>query len=157
MAASDPLFMGWSQRETSGSGVPVTGPRPNRCVLVVDDDTDGRETLAEFLEAEGYPVARAANGRQALDYLQQARPPGLILLDLLMPVMDGYQFRQRQRQDPVLASIPIAVVSAVGPNSDQMAALEPAGWLVKPVDLEELLDIVQRHCGPAPSDTHGRE
>ena len=157
MAASYPMIMGWSQRETSGSGLPVTRPRPNRCILVVEDDTDGRETLAEFLEAEGYQVARAANGRQALDYLQRARPPGLILLDLLMPVMDGYQFRQRQRQDPGLASIPIAVLSAVGPNSDQMAALEPAGWLVKPIDLEALLDIVQRHCGPAHSDTHGRE
>src|SRR5439155_12456386 len=117
-SASYPMFMGWSQRETSGSGVPGTGARPNRCVLVVEDDTDGRETLAELLEAEGYPVARAANGRQALDYLQRAGPPGLILLDLLMPVMDGYQFRQRQRQDPVLASIPIAVVSVVRHNSD---------------------------------------
>jgi CheY-like chemotaxis protein len=157
MAASDPMIMGWSQRETSGSGLPVTGPWPNRCVLVVEDDTDVRETLADLLEAEGYQVARAANGRQALDYLQRARPPGLILLDLIMPVMDGHQFRQRQRQDPVLASVPTAVVSAFRPNSDQMAALEPAGWLVKPVDLKALLDIVQRHCGPAHSDTHGWE
>ena len=156
MAASYPMFMGWSQSETSGSGLPVTRPRPNRCILVVEDDADVRETLAELLEAAGYQIAGAANGRQALEYLRWARPPGLILLDLMMPVMDGHQFRQRQRQDPVLASIPIAVVSVVRPNSDEMAALEPAGWLVKPVDPKALLDIVQRHCGPAPSDTQRR-
>src|SRR5437879_4611456 len=112
MAASDPMFMGSSQRETSGSGLPVTRPRPNQCVLVVEDDADVRETLAELLEAAGYQVAGAANGWQALGYLQWARPPGLILLDLMMPVMDGHQFRQRQRQEPVLASIQLAVVSA---------------------------------------------
>src|SRR5690349_1848715 len=87
-------------------------------VLVVEDSTDARQMLASLLEVEGFAVRTAANGREALDQLRAGPPPCLILLDLMMPVMDGYQFRAEQRQDPGLSPIPVVVVSAVAGGED---------------------------------------
>ena len=118
-----------------------------RTVLVVDDDKDIREAVGEILEDEGYPVALAKHGREALDYLSSHEPPGLILLDLSMPVMDGATFRDEQRKDEALASIPVVVFSASSPLSEKTLPLKPNGELAKPVDLDRLLAFVSRFCG----------
>ena len=116
------------------------------CILIVEDDVDQREALAEFLTLEGYPVAGASNGREALGYLQQYPPPCLILLDLMMPVMNGWEFRNQQRQDPALAEIPVAVVTGVRDGAEQMASLNAVGFFQKPVDVSALLETVTHYC-----------
>jgi CheY-like chemotaxis protein len=117
-------------------------PRPT--VFVVEDDLDTREMLCRFLEMEGYQVESAANGRQALDLLHQCARACVILLDLMMPVMDGWQFRREQVQDAELASIPVIVVSAAG--RDRIEQIDANAVLSKPVDLDELLACVTTYC-----------
>jgi CheY-like chemotaxis protein len=121
------------------------GRHENRTILVVDDDQDIRDTLTELLEDEGYTIVRASHGREALAALQAEPRPSLILLDLMMPVMDGWQFRAEQRKNPEIAGIPVVVISATG-KDDKVAALGAAQLLRKPIRLEELLDAVQRHA-----------
>jgi CheY-like chemotaxis protein len=116
------------------------------CVLIVEDDADLRDSLADLLQDEGYQVAGAANGREALSYLRKCPPPCIILLDLMMPVMNGWEFRKQQQQDPALSSIPVAIVTGVRNSADQMAALNAVGYLQKPVDLSELLETVAIYC-----------
>ena len=108
-------------------------------VLVVDDDLDIRELLAELLEGEGYEVSSAENGQQAL---LQARGnhPDLILLDLLMPVMNGWQFLEQQRIEPSISAVPVIVISA------QENDLAVATRLLKPFDIEDLLAAVHQHA-----------
>src|SRR5262245_43368027 len=90
-------------------------PPPAQAVLVVADSIDTRDSLAFLLRrVGGYQVSTAADGQEALDRLRAGPRPGLILLDLLMPAMDGWEFCRRLRQDPALASIPVVVVSGVG-------------------------------------------
>ena len=113
-------------------------------VFVVEDDVDTRDMLGRFLELEGFHVELASNGRQALDRLNSGIHPCIILLDLMMPVMDGWQFRRQQVLDQSLASIPVIVVSAAG--KDRIADIDATAYLSKPVDLEQLLDRVTRHC-----------
>jgi len=114
-------------------------------VMVVEDDRAVRETLQELLEAEGYQVRPAANGREALEGLRAgARRPRLILLDLRMPVMDGWQFRAEMRRDPALSSIPVVVMSADAGLERTVAGMEVAAVLAKPVPLARLLDTVHR-------------
>jgi CheY-like chemotaxis protein len=115
-------------------------------VLVVEDDRTIRETLVMLLKLEGYKASGAANGQEALHYLSRTEPPDLILLDLMMPVMDGCQFRKVQQQDPKLASIPVVVVSSNAMVGEQATALAVEGYLQKPVEVNELLSMVQRHC-----------
>jgi CheY-like chemotaxis protein len=115
-----------------------------RSVLVVEDDRDTREMLASFLELEGYHVETATNGRQALDRLETGDRVCLILLDLMMPVMDGWEFRKRQTQIPALASIPVIVVSAAG--RDRIEQVSATEFLSKPVDMEQLLGRVAHYC-----------
>lgn len=118
-------------------------------ILIVEDEFAIREALTEFLEEEGYLVAGAANGREALAYLQDTdTTPTVILLDLMMPVMNGQQFIAEQQQNPTLARIPVILLSAA---SDAQARLESdgvAGYLDKPVRLVEVLQIVERFCQP---------
>lgn len=116
-------------------------------ILIVDDHADLRESLTEILEDEGYVVASAANGLEGLEYLRAHAPPRLILLDLKMPVMDGWEFRRRQQADPALAAIPVAVVSGADTTEQRRSSLEAAFYLVKPVNLVSLLDVVARYCG----------
>lgn len=113
-------------------------------VLVVEDDFDIRGVIRIALEAEGYTVATAENGREALDYLKAVGLPRLILLDLMMPVMDGWEFRAAQQADPAWASVPVVVISADGRVSEKAQALGAAGGLTKPIDLDALLDTVRR-------------
>jgi CheY-like chemotaxis protein len=114
--------------------------------LVVDDDLDIRNTVAGILQDEGYQVAKAGNGQEALDYLNgPAKPrPRLILLDMMMPIMDGATFREHQQRSPELAAIPVLAFTAFGNPADVTWA---AGRLNKPLRLEALLTMIAKHAG----------
>jgi CheY-like chemotaxis protein len=88
-------------------------------------------------------VAVAANGREALDYLRQGEPPRVILLDLMMPVMDGWQFRQEQQHDSTLAPIPVLVLSGEGDLPQVARSLRVAGYFPKPVEFAQLLAAIR--------------
>jgi signal transduction histidine kinase/DNA-binding response OmpR family regulator len=116
-----------------------------RTVLVVDDDADTRNSVAEILEAHGYRVHVASNGQEALDTLRGEGPrPGLILLDMMMPVMDGSTFRSEQQRDPALSAIPVVVFSAYGSVARTAANLRAAGYLAKPLTMDSLLQTIAR-------------
>jgi CheY-like chemotaxis protein len=117
-----------------------------KSILVVEDDAATRDAVALVLEDEGYSVTGVANGQEALSHLRQASPPQLIVLDLMMPVMNGWEFRKQQTQDPALKSIPVLVISADGGISQKAAALGAKDFLLKPIDLDKLLEAVQRCC-----------
>ena len=119
-----------------------------KSILIVDDDFGIRDYLTQILQDEGYQVAAAANGLEALDYLK-ARPrrPCVILLDLTMPIMNGWDFRAAQRQEPRLDAVPVVVLTADGAASQKAAALGAAGFLQKPVSISTLLNTVERYCG----------
>ena len=115
-------------------------------VLIVEDDNDTREMLGRFLELEGYKVETAENGKRALERLGSGVGACVILLDLMMPVMDGWQFRQEQIRDASLADIPVIVVSAAG--RERLEKIHADAYLSKPVDLDELLGCVTQFCRP---------
>jgi CheY-like chemotaxis protein len=118
-------------------------------VLIVEDDDLTRDALRSVLEAEGYAVATAANGREAYNFLLRNGRPGLILLDLMMPVMSGWEFRHEQKRDPGLARIPVVVCSAAGDLQQEVSLLGAAGYLQKPIEPGHLLDMVRSFCSPA--------
>jgi CheY-like chemotaxis protein len=124
----------------------AAGPSGKR-VLLVEDDATIREALAYILEAEGYAVVSAADGREAMNELRGPQRPHLILLDLMMPGMDGWEFRREQQQDRDLASIPVVVFSAVDLADQKSAYLGAVGHLEKPVEPKRLLETIKRHCG----------
>jgi len=113
----------------------------HRRVMIVEDDHLIREAIAEALDEEGFEVVEAANGREALDELHRERA-SLVLLDLMMPVMDGWQFREEQLHDPELSGIPVVVLSAL--RDDRLHA---ARQFTKPCDLDELLETVWDFTG----------
>jgi CheY-like chemotaxis protein len=113
-------------------------------VLVVDDDEAIRESLCDILVDEGYDALCAANGRDALSLLQRNARPCVILLDLMMPVMDGAMFRREQLRNPTLRDIPVAVITAAGPQS--VAGIRAHAVLFKPLRVEGVLDVVERYC-----------
>ncbi len=116
-------------------------------IFIVEDDRDTREMLGKFLELEGFAVETAANGALALQRLSTGTHPNLILLDLMMPVMDGWQFRKEQIRRAELAAIPVIVVSAAG--KDRIEKIDADAYLSKPVNLEELLKRVTEYVRPA--------
>jgi CheY-like chemotaxis protein len=124
-------------RAADGSGMAC------KDVLVVEDDKDIRETLQQVLELEGYRVTTATNGKEGLESLKGIDRPCVILLDLMMPVMNGWEFLEAHRTDTTLATIPVVVVSAAG---DKAKSAPAAGFIKKPVDLESLLNVVRRYC-----------
>src|SRR5947208_16254859 len=95
-----------------------SGPTTGKRLLVVEDDADVRHALTLFLEGAGHTVRTAANGREALEQLHANGRPDLIVLDLAMPVMNGWEFRGHQRRDPALADIPVGVLTAAGPGGE---------------------------------------
>ena len=116
----------------------------------MEDDRDLRDALAEILRDEGYIVSAAGDGAEALSLL---REPGeaeedvaLILLDLTMPVMNGWQFREVQRRDPRLSKIPVVVLSAGERLAEQAASLEVRDFVRKPIELPLLLRTIDRYC-----------
>lgn len=121
-------------------------PARTKTVMVVEDDPTAREGLKALLEGEGYTVACAADGREALDHLRHVGLPALILLDLVMGGMDGWQFRREQGLDPVLAPVPVVIVSATADVSRSAASLGAAGFVRKPVTLDALLEAIRQHC-----------
>lgn len=117
-------------------------PSGRKTILIIDDDEAVRDALAMVLADEGHSVATAVNGLEALHYLKAASErPDLILLDVMMPVMDGYQFRIEQRKDQALASIPVLVLTA-GTAEARLSAMAANGYLRKPINLQTLLSIV---------------
>jgi CheY-like chemotaxis protein len=119
-------------------------------VLIVEDNEDILESLSEILRMRGYTVARAFNGQEALEHLFHAKPPAVILLDLMMPVMDGEQFLDVKARIPGLAAIPVVLISAAGDLPGKAAELGVSDYLAKPIDAKRLLAIVERHCQRAP-------
>ncbi len=110
-----------------------------RHVLVVDDDAGVRQALVDILTDEGHRVSAARHGAEALELLRTAERPDVIVLDLTMPVMDGWTFREHQRQDPALAGIPLIVMSAASARGRKVDANRV---LAKPVDIDVLLESI---------------
>ena len=118
--------------------------RASRRILVVEDDAELRESLAESLALRGYQVDTVVDGRAALDRMRQTQPD-IVVLDLLMPVMDGWQFRAEQLRDPELLKIPTVVYSAVGNIDEAIEHLNVAGGFEKG-DFTEMLHFVAQFC-----------
>jgi CheY-like chemotaxis protein len=116
-------------------------------VLVVDDDNEIRETMVEVLNDEGYEAVGASDGIEAL---AQLRDPAdrwcLVLLDLMMPNMDGRTFRAEQLQDPAIAPIPVVIISAMNDVAAAAEELEVAAHMTKPIPLRELIQVVRQFC-----------
>jgi two-component system response regulator MprA len=117
---------------------------PRSCLLVVDDDHDILLSLQDALEMEGYCVTTASTGREALESLESGLRPDLILLDLMMPDVSGWAFREWQRSRREFASIPVVIVSGQGLSARDVAKLGVEGYLPKPLDLDDLLSTVAR-------------
>jgi CheY-like chemotaxis protein len=122
----------------------------DRRILVVDDDPDLAHVLSAALARSGYRVGLATNGREALGYLRGNAGVHVVLLDLMMPVMNGWEFRAEQRRDPALSAIPVVVFSGQGRLEESGRGLDAAASLRKPVSLGELLSTLDRVCGAAP-------
>jgi CheY-like chemotaxis protein len=122
----------------------MTSPPVHCPVLIVEDDEDLREMMAQLLTLEGYEAATVANGREALDYLHHTSTPNVILLDLMMPVMDGWEFHRQLEADPALAPVPVIVLSAV--DQVRAANIHAAAFLKKPLDFDRLLALVRTYC-----------
>lgn len=115
-------------------------------VLIIEDDDAIRQSLRDILEDEGYDVVESANGQEALQSLRHGLSPCLILLDLMMPVMNGWEFRVEQMKEPVLAAIPVVVISADRSLSEKAYAISAASYLQKPIRLDKLLSVISQHC-----------
>jgi CheY-like chemotaxis protein len=116
----------------------------DHAVLIVEDDADLREMMVLLLKTQGVRVHTVANGREALDYLQRGHCPSLILLDLMMPVMNGWEFLREQQRHPFFAGVPVIVLSAVG--SAEAVEFRNVEFFQKPLDFDRLLDRVGHHC-----------
>lgn len=115
-------------------------------VLVVDDDADVRFGLVEILADEGFEVASAVHGAEALELLRAGLQPALILLDLRMPVMDGEAFCERWREDEALARLPVVIISADANAVERARRCGATGILEKPVDLDVLLNTIEKYA-----------
>lgn len=122
-------------------------------VLLVEDNEDVREMMSVALQLSGISVLAAANGREALDLLDASPAPCLVLLDLMMPVMDGWELRAALNAHPEYAEIPVVVVSAM--TEDTAAKLGAAAYLPKPVDIDRMVDIVCDYCRQASQGGEG--
>jgi CheY-like chemotaxis protein len=119
-------------------------PGSDRSIFIVEDDDIIRRAIQMVLEWEGYRVDCATNGQEALDYLRAGNRPSLIVLDVMMPVLDGEQFRRQQLSDPALAPIPVIVVSAAG-FADSVNAVR---HIRKPFEVQELLEAIHDRVAP---------
>ena len=116
-------------------------------IFVVEDDEDIRDSLIELLGGEGYEVTTAENGQIALDHLcSTPQLPDLILLDLMMPIKDGYQFCIEQALNSKIAQIPVIIMSAHGHIKEKRERINARAYLKKPVDIDEIIETVKRHC-----------
>jgi CheY-like chemotaxis protein len=113
-------------------------------ILIVEDDNSIRELLVELLESEGYAVSSAINGLEGLKFLQAQFNPDLILIDLMMPVMDGYTFRSEQLKNSKWALIPTVVMSAEANAKEKLKSYNITAFLSKPVELDTILRTVEK-------------
>lgn len=117
-------------------------------VLVVEDDEDIVDNVRIVLEGAGYHVTAASDGRAALAVLADSDPlPSVILLDLMMPVMTGYEFREAQLADPRIASVPVVLMTADGNIADKTKRLSVDASIGKPFAITMLLAVVERYAG----------
>lgn len=123
-----------------------TAPSNDKTLLIVEDEIDLRETLAEILRLHGFDPLTAESGAEALEILRQGQAPRMILLDLMMPDMSGWEFRDAQLRDPALASIPVVLVSGVSDLAEAAATTRATAFLSKPVDIEVLVRLVTGYC-----------
>ena len=113
-------------------------------ILIIEDDSAVRQTIREILEIHGYCVFEAADGREGMERLREIAPePCLVLLDLMMPVMNGWEFLDSQRSDPKLKDIPVVICTAY---HESAKAIHPSAVVPKPVQLDQLLGAVQKFC-----------
>jgi CheY-like chemotaxis protein len=117
-------------------------PAQDPSILVIEDDEDAREAMVAFLQMKGYRAIAAGNGKEALEYLENAAAPDLIILDLWMPVMNGWQFLSEQVKNPRIAKVPVVVVTALSDQTD----VEANEIIIKPVDVDHLLTTVSHYC-----------
>ncbi len=115
-------------------------------ILLIEDDADIRELLAELLQFRGYQVAAVANGREALDRLEADVLPCLIILDLMLPVISGWEFRRRQLSDPRWSTIPTVLLSSANNLSEQLQRLQAVAFIPKPIDFQLLYETIDRYC-----------
>ena len=115
-------------------------------VLVIDDDREVRESLRTLLQLDGYKVKTARDGQHALEQLRGGLRPCIILLDLMMPAMDGQHFRAEQLRDPRFAHIPVVVLSGHYDPQQNAASLGAAAYLRKPADINMVLRLIEAHC-----------
>lgn len=120
----------------------VTEPRC-KSILVVEDDDDIRSALVDLLESEGYVAQSAVNGKDALERLESTEKPCLVLLDMMMPIMNGREFLDVVMKDSNLAPIPVLIVSAVADKANTEGSV---GFLKKPIDIEVVLNVVSQYC-----------
>jgi CheY-like chemotaxis protein len=121
-------------------------PQPS-WILIVDDDQAIRDALSEMLLDEGYPVATAANGMEAIAWLRTQQPRTcMVLLDLMMPVMDGVEFLRAKKDDPALRAIPVIVVTAAGRGFALDRTPDVKNTILKPIDLPELMAALESGC-----------
>ena len=120
-------------------------PHIHPTVLIVDDHDDVREGLALLVRGAGYAVETARDGRRALEKMREAKPC-IILLDLMMPDMSGYDFRDAQLADEELRDIPIVIISAAPDVQKAADRLRAAAWVEKPVNLQTLAALIPKHC-----------
>lgn len=116
----------------------------SKSILIVEDDHDIRDAVSEFLSESGFSVQAAENGARALELLRSGFIPDLILLDLMMPVMDGFAFREEQLKEPRISGIPIVVMSADGNISQKRSRITAADYLKKPLDIYRLLEALNK-------------
>jgi CheY-like chemotaxis protein len=117
---------------------------PQGHILIVEDDKDLRDTLCDALELEGYVAVCVENGQAALRHLSTGARPCMILLDLMMPVMDGWTFRRELMKDDSLAAIPVIVMTAA-PQA-RAGAVASQAILYKPLHMSRVMQVVQEHC-----------
>lgn len=117
----------------------------NNChsILVVEDDEDIRNVLVDLLETEGYHTEAAVNGKDALELLAEIPKPCLVLLDMMMPIMNGRQFLDEVMKSSILAPIPVLIVSAIADKTNTEGAV---GFLKKPIDIDVILSMVSKYC-----------
>jgi CheY-like chemotaxis protein len=120
----------------------------SRRILLVEDDPDIRADLAEILVEEGFAVDTAAHGKIALEHMKTGPLPDLVLLDLMMPIMDGFQFRRAQLADPYLATVPVLVLSGAADLLAHVHTIGAHGVVRKPFKVDQILDAITRALPP---------
>jgi CheY-like chemotaxis protein len=139
-----------SQHRSTTPGEVVLGPRKPR-ILVIEDHELARRALAALLLTMGYEVVEATNGREALMTLATEARPDVILLDLVMPIMDGWEFMKRQRRDWRLCTIPTIVISGVPSHDPRCLEMPIVRLLPKPYTIEQLMAAIEAECSPPPA------